>query len=172
MSTRGINIRINGIEEKLNALASRSQNAKGYLNRVVYKQYQKAQKERWETEGESEGPKWKPLSTRPFIAWWEKDMNAYYAAQEGGYALYKKYKFASYPGRGQKMLVATNKLVKSVIGPGDGHRKVVTKNKLLVATTVPYAKYVDEARSFTTWSKKTMNEIKSGLVGYLTGGVK
>jgi hypothetical protein len=69
------------------------------------------------------------------------------------------------------MLIATNKLFKSVIGPGNGFRKVTTPKTLTLSTSVEYAKHVDEARSFTDFGDKTMSEIYGGIAKFIFKGV-
>lgn len=143
---------MSGVENNLQGMLDRSKRMQAYLNRVVYKQYQNAQRQRWITEGASElGSKWKDLDPK--------------------YKERKKKIFATYDGRGTKMLIATGRLYKSVIGPGADHAKVVTDKRLEVLWTTPYSVYVDEERDFTTFSDKTMEEIYDGLAQFTMAGI-
>ena len=140
----GINQYLRGVRQRRSAL-------QGYLNRNVLEQYRNAQRKRWMTENASEGTVWTRLNP--------------------GYASRKKKQFAAYEGRGTKMLIATNKLFKSVIGPGNGFRKVTTPKTLTLSTSVEYAKHVDEARSFTGFGAKTMSEIYGGIAKFIFKGI-
>jgi hypothetical protein len=46
-------------------------------------------------------------------------------------------------------------------------RKIVTDKSLIVATRVPYAKYVSELRNFAGFSRETIEKMKAGLTRYL-----
>lgn len=141
----------NGILKSLEGVKEREKALQGYLNRNVVEQYRNAQRTRWMTENASEGQKWTRL-------------NADYAKR-------KKKVYATYPGAGSKMLIATNRLFKSVIGPGEGFRKVTTPRSLTISTTVEYAPFVSEARDFTHFGKKTMSEIKRGVMRFVAKGI-
>lgn len=126
----------------------RANSIESYLNRVVVDQYQIVQRKRWMTENASEGQRWEAL-------------NPIYAAS-------KLTRFKSYEGGGTKMLIATGKLFKSVIGPGAGFRKVTTPRSLTISTTNEYAEYVDEVRPFTRYSRETIKKINQGVFDYIT----
>jgi len=149
----GIKLKIseNGIAKFLNGMLQRSSLVKGWLNRVAYPTIIRVQRQRWITEGNSEGYAWKQLSPN--------------------YEKYKLRKFADYPGGGRKLLIATNRLVDSMTGDNQSeHYKLVTDKTLEVGTFVPYAKYVDEQRSIVKLSPETVAELKDGLKKYLTKG--
>lgn len=142
----------NGINKMLQGMRQREKALMGYFNRNVLEQYRNLQRNRWMTENVSEsGIEWHKLSD--------------------DYAARKRKQFAAYPGQGTKKLVATNRLFKSVIGPGKDFRKVVTARGLYIATVTPYAKYVDEDRSFTTWSKKSEQELKLSVARFIFKGI-
>jgi len=136
-----------GVTRQLEGYLKRANAIEGYFNRVVVEQYRNIQRQRWMTENASEGQMWEPLSPK--------------------YAKAKKSRFASYEGAGTKMLIATGKLKKSVIGPGEGFRKVTTPRSLTISTSVEYATHVNEDRSFTTYSEKSLNEIRRGVARFL-----
>jgi len=141
----------NGITRMLNGMRQREKALQGYFSRNVLEQYRNLQRRRWMTENASEGQPW--------------------AALNSAYASRKRRQFASYPGRGTKKLVATNRLFESVIGPGKDFRKIATARGLYVATVTPYAKYVDEDRNFTTWSKQSIGEINRGIAQFIFKGI-
>lgn len=139
-----------GIENMLDGMVKRANMVPGYLNRVVYRQYQNAQRERWTSENASQdftGGIWDRLSIP--------------------YQEYKFREFYDYPGAGSKILIATNRLQKSVIGPSPEHQKIVTDRAIKIFTTVPYASYVDEKRTFTKFSQIFYRDVFKGLKDYL-----
>lgn len=147
-----------GATLKIDSMLDRGRAMQSFLNRNIYRIYQNAQRDRWETENSSQsgnGQRWEPLNR--------------------DYAIRKRKIYQNYEGGGTKMLVATGKLYKSVIGPGQGQRKVVTNDKLYIATSIGYGQYVDEARSFTTWSpafrKKVMKAVTDFIRFNIKGGV-
>lgn len=132
-----------GIEGFLKGLTMRSASLQSFLNRNVYRAYQNIQRKRWITENVSETGQWTPLSP--------------------SYAKAKKTRFKSYPGAGQKLLIATDKLRKSVIGPGEGFRKITTPRSLIITTATPYAEHVDASRTFSTYSRESISEL-NGMI--------
>lgn len=137
-----------GHEAKLNAMIQRAKTPDAFLNRVAYPAYQNYQANRWMTENMSDGG-WDALN---------KD-----------YAKSKLTRFAAYPGSGRSMMVATGALVASVIGPGFSmpflrgasqfHRKVVSGSKMVISTSIPYAQYAEEARTFTRFKKSFISDL-------------
>lgn len=142
-----IEMKQQGISEYLKSLTMRAASLQSFLNNNVVKQYQNIQRKRWITENNSETGQWAPVST--------------------DYAKAKKRRFASYPGRGTKLLIATGKLQKSVIGPGDGFRKVTTPRSLTISTSVEYAPYVDKERSFSTYGRESIAELKGMIKDFV-----
>lgn len=136
-----------GITQQLEGYVKRANALEGYLNRVVVEQYRNIQRTRWMTEGASEGKQWDPLSPR--------------------YSAWKRVHYKSYPGAGTRMLVATGRLQKGVIGMSPDFRKVTTPRSLTISTAVEYAEHVNEARSFTTYSTKSLKEILTGINKFL-----
>lgn len=168
------------ISKRLNEMVKKSNDTRGFLNRVIYPMYQKAQIQRWMTENSSEGGRWKALD--PKYAAWKK------RAYSGG----TRYKFIGGrgegrpwqaigtwpvgPGRGEKILIASGRLVGSSIGPNDqytvgvdDHRKIVTAKTLKVFTVVDYAKTVAEDRPFMKFSQKTIREMRKAYAKYVGG---
>lgn len=131
-------------------MLDRSKKTKAYLDRVIYRQYQNAQRKRWISENSSEGIVWSRLNPK--------------------YAESKKKRFAAYPGQGTKMLIATGQLQSDVIGGGSGHRKIVTDDSIAINWTTPYAVAVDSVRTFSTFGEKTMDEMYSGIAKFIMVG--
>jgi hypothetical protein len=145
-----------GVTEALEKMVKRANLTEGYLNRVVYRQYQNAQRNRWRNinEGEDFG------GEKPWA-----ELNPIYENL-------KYRKFLDNPfGHGEKMLIATGRLFFGVVGPGEDHQKIVTNKRIEISTTVPYAKYVDEARTFTEFSPIFWSKIYKGLRDYLAQGI-
>ncbi len=140
-----------GIEDQLKSMVDRANAPQAYLNRVVYRQYQNAQRKRWITENESETGRWKDLSP--------------------AYAARKAIAFAAYPGKGTKILIATDRLRKAVVGPGEEHRKITTPKSIEIGWTTPYAVYVDAERQFSEFGEKTLEEMYSGLGNFVMQGL-
>lgn len=140
----------NKITKRLDAMISRERAVKGYLARNVYRQYQKAQLERWKTEGKSEGVSWSTLNER--------------------YRAAKLSRFAAYPGGGRKMLIARDRLRPSIVGPHTEHRLLVTERSIRIATVTPYASYVNEARNFSVFRRERIREWTNGVRDYVTRG--
>lgn len=113
-------------------MVSRGKSPKVFLATTAFKMYLNAQRKRWQTENLSEGNKW-PSYEQTF-----KDNKSAEA-----YRKMKLRKFASFPGGGKKMMIATGTLLMSVLGQGKGSRKIVTDRSLIVGTSIEYAKWVN-----------------------------
>ena len=124
------------------------QSLKAFFNRQFYPEYQEAQIKRWKTEGASQGDEWDSLNP-----------------------IYKKYKlkaFAKFPYSGRRMMIAEGLLFPSVVGESGGyHRKLISKDGIRIATVLDYALYVDDARSFSTWSKKQLKIWRDDLSDHI-----
>lgn len=139
-----------GVEDQLQAIVRRANLIPGYLNRVVYREYQKGQRKRWETQNSGEdfaGGTWPAL--------------------DPAYAAWKKKKFSGYPGSGTKMLIRTKRLFDSVVGPSGEHEKIVEQRAIRINSKVPYAHFVDAKRTFTQWSPRFYSRINKDLQDYL-----
>lgn len=147
----GISSIVSGIQSRLEAMINQVNLVPGYLSRVVYRQYQNAQRMRWASENatmDAEGGIWDRLDPE-----------------------YAKYKERKWPGTGDKILVRTQKLLDSVIGPSSDHVMVVDSSSIRISTLVPYASFVDERRTFSQFSPIFYQEVYSGLKDYLTKSV-
>lgn len=151
MNQTSLQMKVDKINNRLDAIVGRCKSMRSYLNRVVYHQYQQAQIRRWNTENISEGQNWKPLNPQ--------------------YQLAKRKRYAGFPYSGSRMLVATGTLLQSVVGTAPRyHRKIVTNTGITIMTTLEYAPHVADVRPFMKWSRQTKREIISGMKRYLTTG--
>lgn len=143
-----------GIQQYLNAMIDRARIGTGWLNRYAYPRLIQMQRDRWQSEGASEGNAWQAIKP--------------------SYKAYKLRKFADYPGSGSKLLIATGRLVNSMTGDTKAdHWKMVKGNELTMGSLVPYAKYVDEVRDITTIGNDTMDDLADSYVQYImTGNVR
>lgn len=145
-----VRISFDGIGNTLRGMLDRGNLVRGWLNRYAYPAIIAVQRQRWMSEGASEGAGWAPLNPT--------------------YARYKLRKFADFPGGGRKMLIATGKLVDGMTGDNMAdHYKLVTTTKLEVGTLVSYAKYVNEKRNIVDLSEATIEKLSKSLNDYLTG---
>lgn len=144
---------VDGITEKINAMVKRANTLPQFFQRNLKRRYLDAQKKRWMSENETaevDGGKWKEL--------------------EPTYAAKKLTRFKGYPGGGRKMLIATNRLVDSILARSTEYREVTGDKSWIVSTTVPYAGYVDEKRTITEFSKDFYHGINKDLVTYVKEG--
>lgn len=142
-----------GVRDSLNAMVSRARNIRSYLNTVVVRQYQDAQMKRFQTENESEGATWVPLTPR-------------YLAQ-------KLIKYAESPGGGRKMLIATGRLSDAALMRGEGYYKIVDNRSIRIGIDdgmIPYAKYVARTRPFMTFGSDTLAQMRAGIKNFIRKG--
>lgn len=161
MTTSGIRVHIQEHIETLDKMTKSAMFFEGWANRRLLKLYANAQRQRWMTEGASESGKWRRL-------------NFHYATE-------KKKRFAAYPGAGNAVLIATSRLLASVLPPeerkneipfGEEFRKIIQNKKIIFKTVTPYARDVDQARTFTTWSARTTKSFIKDFKTYLVAGIK
>ena len=166
-----------GVSDWIAACEDRVNLIDGYLNRVVKADYIATQRSRFEAQNVGDdfgGGSW--------------------ASLDSSYASYKRRKFEAYPGAGTKINVATSNLLQSLtlsdsyypspvpkrIRAGRGGKAsggesaagslaVVDNQSIHIYTMVPYAQYVDEVRTFTTWSQIFWDRINRGIMNYLAG---
>lgn len=166
-----------GITNWLIACTSRINLIEGYLNRIVKQDYIKTQTNRFESENvgpDFDGGKWESLDQK--------------------YAEYKRKKYASFPGGGNKVNVRQSNLLQSLLlqdsyypapepkkiragkkgSPSKGEQTagslaVVNATSIHIYTMVPYASFVDEERTFTKWSQYFWDRTNRGIMDYLSG---
>lgn len=139
-----------GIEKRLEEMMDRSRALRTYFLTQIYPYYQNLQRTRWMTEGSSEGPAWKAINPL--------------------YAAYKRTRFVSYDGHGTKMMIATGRLFKSVIGPGADHTVRVDDRSITIGTTVEYAKFAGKIRPIFKFKKSEISAMKRGVFTYIKTG--
>lgn len=142
-----------GIERKLDAMVKRVNTMPQFFLRNVKRRYLAAQKVRWMNENSDsklKGGAWAPLSEP--------------------YATEKPKRFKAFPGAGQKLLIAKNTLVNSILGLSTDYREVVGDRTYIVSTTVPYATFVDEKRSITGFTETFYDDVRTDLRKYVMAG--
>lgn len=144
-----------GITRSLQAMVERGRSVSAYLNRAVFREFQEAQIQRFETQGSSEGMAWPALNEK--------------------YAKWKRKKYASYPGGGNVMMIRTGTLASGAEGRDSGYfYKAVDDTSITIGINVsalPYAKYAGNARPFMSFSDQTLIEWHQGIRDYITKGV-
>jgi len=145
-----------GIEQRLKDMISRGRSVSAYLNRNLLQQFKDAQNERWQTENSSQGDQWEALDPL--------------------YARQKKKRFASFPGSGNVMMVATGRLSQGAMGENsEYYYKVVTDRSFIFGInlgSLPYAKYPGMKRPFMSFSQDTVTEWKEGIKAYIVRGIQ
>lgn len=141
------------IENRLLDMMKAGKDFKALLNRNIYPIYQNAQRERWISENTTQGKQWEKL--------------------DENYQRTKLRKYASYPGGGRKILIATGRLYASVVGvdlnnnSSPDHRKLVEAKRMIIKTAVPYAEHVDKLRKFTTFGRDFNDKVRKTIVDYM-----
>lgn len=146
-----------GVQSRMNQMVKDGPSkTRAWLNRQAYSVYQKAQAQRFETENQSEGRRWKQVK-RDYRIQKIRDK------QESPNA---------YPG-GDRILIYTGALSRSVVGTSkDNHRKVVTDRKLTVATTLEYAGFVAQVRPFMRFGQETRTDFRNSFIEYMRKRIK
>jgi hypothetical protein len=133
-----------------------------WANRNLQKLYANAVRTRWISEGASETGKWSAIRSTSYKAWKQK-------------------RFADYPGGGEKLLIASSRLLAGMLPPeergdaiahGEEFRKMIFGKRVTFSTSVPYAEEVDAERDISKWSDKTIKLFTSDYVKYLAAGIR
>ncbi len=135
----------------------------GWANRILIPEYGDMQLRRWKRKNSESGGVWHPLNKT--------------------YAKSKLRRYASMPGGGRTMMIATSRLLAGIIppknraeagvkGPKEEFRKAVTKNSVILTTSVPYAKEVNEEREFTSVSQEQRRKWALEYAKYLARGLR
>lgn len=157
----GLSISVDEIQDRVEKVLSRADNARAWLTRVAYKRYQNAQMERWMTKGASQGTPWRD--------------------NPSGYKEYKQRKFVNAPGQGRFVMIQTGQLVASVVGPtgsqminnSEGiakHRRIISAKALEVFTTVDYAEEAGSQRPFMNFKKSFYDDLIKEYRDWLLNG--
>lgn len=140
-----------GIEKNLESMMNRANSVSSYLNRNLFRQIQKAQMTRWQTEGASEGFSWEPLDEK--------------------YLAYKRKKYANSPGAGSITLVATGKLQLGALGRDSNYYyKTVTNTRFIFGINtgeLPYALYPGQVRPYMKFSDEHVADMKRGIRDFI-----
>lgn len=134
-------------------MINRAKDPRAFLNTVILNMYANAQLQRWQSENSSETGQWTQLNQK--------------------YAKYKKKRFASFPGAGNALMIATGKLSMAASLRGPGYKKLVSVNSLEVSiddTVIPYAKYAAVKRPIMQFGGATIESMKTVLGKYLMTG--
>lgn len=137
----------NDFEKRMNGMINSGGLFRGFLNSTIYSIYQKAQDERFRSENQSEGRKWKQVR-RDYrirkIREKQRDPNRF-------------------PG-GDRILIHTGELSRSVVGSDlKFHRKIVSERSITIATTLEYAGFVAETRPFMSFGRTTQKKFSDAV---------
>lgn len=139
---------VDNISTRMDEMLKRTSKIQGYLNRVIYPLYQKAQVKRWRTEGASETGPWKQLGEK-----------------------YLKWRQRHFPAAGERIGIRSAILAPSMTGATKkDHFKMVTKNELIVGSTLFYAGYFDEDRDINEFSARTEDKWRKNISDYVVNG--
>lgn len=143
-----------GVTKSLEEMIQRGKSVSAYLNRVLLRKFQKAQIERWKTENQSEKEKWQPLTP--------------------AYKTYKLKKFASYPGGGRSLMIATGRLASGAQARDAAYfYKIVSDSQFVIGintSALPYSVYPGEMRPYMEFSDETLQDWKAGIRSYICKG--
>lgn len=110
--------------------------------------FKRIQQKRWATEGASEGRQWDPIS--PSYAEWKR----------------KEYKDSF--GHGEKLLIATGKLFKSLtLEEGGDWERILMRNTIVLNFDVEYARKVGEFRPILEFREATIKMIKEDFKDWI-----
>lgn len=136
--------------KNLRSIVKQGKNSRTFLQMKAYPIYIKAQMKRWMSENTSQGSQWKALDPR--------------------YAARKKKDWWGWEGNGTKMMIASGRLYKSVIGAGAGHYKMITDKEMIVGTDVEYAKYAGAIRPIVEFNKAFIAKLKADWIEFMLSG--
>ncbi|OPZ24622.1 MAG: hypothetical protein BWZ03_00097 [bacterium ADurb.BinA186] len=156
MAKTGFKRLINEVTTRQEAMTTVEASSVTFFRRNLYPLYQIKMERRWISQNASEGSTWQDISSQ-----WRKTK-----------IKLRNKDSAKYPG-GEKVMVFTSNLFKSVVGRDRSfHRLTITPKKMTVATTIPYAEFVNEKRPFTGFGDVTNDEIKTRLSKFLLDALK
>jgi len=151
----GISVIENKVKSRLEKMTQKVRSPKAFIQMTLYPKYLEHQMLRWASENYGQ---WKPLNP--------------------DYERMKKKKFASFPGAGNKMMIARGRLYKAVLGQNNFHAKIITDSSLSVGVNftgkgepMEYAKFANELRPFmkfhTGRDYRFITEIKYEFIKYM-----
>ena len=110
------------VSTRLDQMVRDLDDSRQFIKKAVIPMYSNAQRKRFQTENESEGEKWLPI-TKETLA-------------------YKLKHFGSYAGGGTKTLIRTGVLYQSLFPAGKFNRTIPAKRSFVTISEVEYAEYV------------------------------
>lgn len=144
------------ITNNLKAMVNRANSVSSYLNRNLFRQYQKMQIKRFETENQSETGQWQPITP-------------VYAARKR-----KNAKKHGWPGGGNVIMIASGKLKDGATAKDSAlYTKMVTNTSFTISVntaTIPYAMYPGKQRPYMEFSSETEDYFMFGLTEFITEG--
>jgi hypothetical protein len=142
------------ITKDLKEMTKRAHAVSSYLNRNLFKQYQRAQQIRFDTYNASETGEWVPLTPK-------------YLKQK-----LKKARKLGWPGGGGDIMRASGALYQAAIGK-ENYLKMVTDRSFTVSIdlgAIPYAIYPGTERPYMTFSEETESFWMFGITEFITQG--
>jgi hypothetical protein len=150
MAKSALKKKVSSIEKRLNSMLENANKAPAFFARVVEPEYKSAQAERWKSENKSQGAPWTRLDPE--------------------YKKQKLKRYADYPGSGTKTMIATNRLVNSILGKSQEYRQVIGDKKMVISTTVPYAEFADADRSISKFSPEFYRDLRARWLKFIKTG--
>lgn len=141
----------------LDELTTRASGMAAFFKTRIFPMYLNAQRSRWQTENSSEGAQWKN----------------YREGSTGRYASYKRKKWASAPGGGEKMMMASAKLFQVVTAEQSGLNQLFESTKMVLAVddgAVPYAKFAAAERPFMEFGDDTIQKMRDAISAFIKTG--
>lgn len=178
MSKTGVEVTgQNGILKGLERLAGRDLFS-GWAKRRLVPLYADFQKARFITENTvGGGQQWAPI-TEPYKS---RKIRKYGGGakfrMEAGQGWVQVGNYPSFPGGGRKTNIATSRLLAGILPPqfrgefhqpaGEEFRMMIMPRRAIFATTVPYAKDVDQMRNFSNFPASFKKKLLQDYMKYL-----
>lgn len=119
-----------------------------YVTSRFQPKFQQTQQKRWQTENASEGAQWQPLNPR--------------------YSEYKKEKYANEFGHGEKLMIATGRLYRSLtLDDGGEWERILSGNTVVFNFPIEYAKTAGETRPILEFSQDTMRGFRDDFRSWM-----
>lgn len=136
--------------QRLEDMVSKGKDSRSFIKKHLKPFYIDAQRERFDSENVSQGSQWEALSPK--------------------YAKYKLKKYATFPGGGRKINVATGRLYRTLTFQEDNAINEMTDDRTwIVIFDVPYGKFVNEARPVLKFNNSFTSQIREKFIEYMRG---
>jgi hypothetical protein len=139
------------VTAKLQQMIERGKSGRAFIAARVVPKYKEFQMLRWASEDQGQ---WPALKSASYMAW-------------------KKRKFADSIGQGERMMIASGKLLNSVLVQSGGFGyQMITEDQLIIgldASEIDYAKYANEVRNFMDFPDEFMAELRQEYRDYMLG---